>query len=184
VSKSLFKTVSIMRTGYDRDEVDEFFDHAKAAYEGLIPETVTAADIQQATFALVRRGYDSYEVDAALDRLEAAFVSKARTDFVAAHGQAAWMAGLAERARTLYGRLSRPSGEKFDSREGRKQGYSKAAVDTLCNRLVGFFDRQEPIGSADVRGTIFPPARGRDAYAEGPVDAFFARAIEVLLGVE
>ena len=41
-----------------------------------------------------------------------------------------------------------------------------------------------PITAAEIRSATFRRARGRDGYAEGPVDAFFARAIEVLLGVE
>ena len=184
MATALFTTTSLWKTGYDRDEVDEFFDHARAAYEGQIAQQLTAADIQHATFALVRRGYVTDEVDAALDRLEAAFVSQARTEFVKTNGQAAWMAALAERARTLYGRLSRPAGAKFASPGGRQPGYAKSEVDHLCDRLVEFFDKQVPIKSSEIRSAVFSPARGQGAYAEGPVDAFFARAVEVLLGVE
>ena len=184
MSSALFGTVSVLRTGYDKDEVDEFFDHARQAYEGRAAQQLTAADIQHATFDLVRGGYDTHEVDAALDRLEAAFVARQRAEYVGYQGQDAWMAALAERARTLYGRLGRPYGHKFAPAERGQQGYDMDDVDALCDRLVGYFDRQEPLTSAEVRAATFHAARGEDAYAEGPVDAFLARAVEVLLGVE
>ncbi|QAY62265.1 DivIVA domain-containing protein [Xylanimonas allomyrinae] len=184
MSSALFGTVSVLRTGYDKDEVDEFFDHARQAYEGRSSERLDAGDIQTTTFDLVRGGYDTHEVDAALDRLEAAFVARQRAEFVASQGQDAWMATLAERARTLYGRLGRPEGEKFAPAERGQQGYDKDDVDALCDRLVGYFDRQEPLTSAELRAATFASARGANGYAEGPVDAFFARAVEVLLGVE
>jgi DivIVA domain-containing protein len=75
---SLFSSVSALRTGYDKDEVDEFFDHARQAYEGRTAEQVTSAHIRASTFELVRGGYNTHEVDAALDRLEAAFIARQR----------------------------------------------------------------------------------------------------------
>lgn len=180
----LFKTVSALRTGYDKDEVDEFFEHARHVYEGRTGERLTSTDIQASMFDLVRGGYNTHEVDAALDRLEGAFIARQRAEYVAAHGQQAWMTALAERARTLYGRLGRPDGERFAPAERGQTGYDKDDVDDLCDRLVGYFDRQEPLTAAEVREAAFGRARGEDAYAEGPVDAFFARATEVLLGVE
>ncbi|MEK8225057.1 DivIVA domain-containing protein [Oerskovia sp. M15] len=59
-----------MRNGYDPEEVDEFFDHARQVYEGKKPERLTSTDIQVSMFDLIRGGYDTHEVDAALDRLE------------------------------------------------------------------------------------------------------------------
>lgn len=181
---SLFSSVSALRTGYDKDEVDEFFDHARQAYEGRTAEQVTNADIQASTFELVRGGYNTHEVDAALDRLEAAFIARQRAEYVASHGQEAWMGALAERARTLYGRLGRPDGEKFAPAARGQIGYDRDDVDALCDRLTAYFDRQEPLTSAEVRSATFGRAKGAEGYAEAPVDAFFARAIEVLLGVE
>ncbi|TWH30569.1 DivIVA domain-containing protein [Isoptericola variabilis J7] len=142
---SLFSSVSALRTGYDKDEVDEFFDHARQAYEGRTPEPLTSADIQASTFDLVRGGYNTHEVDAALDRLEAAFIARQRAEYVAAHGQEAWMQALAERARTLYGRLGRPDGLRFAPAERGQPAYDKDDVDALCDRLTAYFDRQEPL---------------------------------------
>lgn len=179
-----FNTLSRMRTGYDPDQVDELFEVARTVYEGTNPEELTSTDIHNWSFDLVRGGYATAEVDAALDRLEAAFVAKARADFVGAQGQQAWMTQLADQARTLYGRLSRPDGEKFAPAGRGEFSYDFDDVDALCNRLVAYFDRSEPITSSEIRMATFRRRRGRDGYAEGPVDAFFTRAIEVLLGVE
>lgn len=181
---SLFSTVTRLRTGYDKDEVDEFFDHARQAYEGRTPEQLTSADIQASTFDLVRGGYDTHEVDAALDRLEGAFVARRRAEYVAAHGQEAWMQALAERAHTLYDRLGRPDGERFAPADRGRPGYDRGDVDALCERLTAYFDKQAPLTAAEIRSATFGRAKGPDGYAEGPVDAFFARATEVLLGVE
>lgn len=184
MSGGMFNNVPPYRTGYARDEVDEFFEHARQAYEGRTAERVTSADIQASTFDLVRGGYNTHEVDAALDRLEAAFIARQRAEYVSANGQQAWMNALAERARTLYGRLGRPDGEKFAPAERGQQGYNMDDVDDLCDRLVGYFDRQEPLTAAEVRSATFGRARGPEAYEEASVDAFFSRAVEVLLGVE
>jgi DivIVA domain-containing protein len=184
MSNALFATVSMVKVGYDRENVERFFDNARRAYEGGSGTSMTAAEIQQTSFDLVRGGYNTREVDAALDRLEAAFAARERAEFINTHGQDAWMSALATRAQTLYGRLGRPSGQRFAPPDRGKQGYAKAGVDTLCDRLVGYFDRHEPLTSTQLREVTFPRASGDSAYAEGPVDAFIARAIEVLLGVE
>jgi DivIVA domain-containing protein len=181
---SLFTTVGKTRNGYDPEEVDDFFEHARDVYEGRASDRLTSTEIQTSVFDLIRGGYDTHEVDAALDRLEGAFIARQRAEYVAAHGQQAWMNALAERARTLYGRLGRPDGEKFAPAERGKPAYDMDDVDDLCDRLVAYFDRQVPITAAEIRSATFGRARGRDGYAEGAVDAFFARAIEVLLGVE
>ena len=94
------------------------------------------------------------------------------------------MNALAERARSLYGRLGRPDGEKFAPADRGSQGYDKDDVDDLCDRLIGYFDRQEPLTAGDIRSATFGRARGPEAYDEASVDAFLSRAVEVLLGVE
>jgi len=180
----MFSTVSKVRTGYAPEDVDELFERARREYEGSASTGLDAAAIHRAAFGFKRGGYAFTEVDAALDRLESAFVAKERTEYIAEHGQQAWMALLAERARTLYGRLSRPAGERFAPGRRGHWSYDADDVDALCVRLVNYFDRGEPITSTEVREAKFRRRRGRDGYAEAPVDAFFTRAIEVLLGVE
>lgn len=181
---SLFSTVSKMRKGYDPDEVDEFFERARNVYEGKSSERLVSTDIQNSMFDLMRGGYDTREVDAALDRLEGAFIARQRAEYIAANGQEAWMMALAERARTLYGRLGRPEGEKFARAQRGEPAYDTDDVDELCDRLVAYFDNQVPITVVEIREATFRRRRGKDGYAEDAVNAFFARAIEVLLGVE
>ncbi|MBO9569693.1 MULTISPECIES: DivIVA domain-containing protein [Cellulomonas] len=184
MSDGMFRTVSGLRRGYDPDEVDEFFSHARAVYEQGPAGTMSGADVRTVAFDMVRGGYVTAAVDAALDRLEAAFVARHRAQFVADNGQDAWMAHLGTQARTLYGRLGRPDGDRFAPPEGRRPGYEPADVDELCHRLVAYFDTGAPLTAAEVRSATFRRRNGRNGYAEGPVDAFVARAVEVLLGVE
>lgn len=181
-----FTTVGRRRTGYAPRQVDEFFGRAREAYEGRLvaEEPVTAAGIGAVCFDLVHGGYATAEVDAALDRLEAVFVAREREALVASLGQTAWTEQLADRARTLYERLARPSGERFAPARRGQPAYDRRDVDELCDRLVAYFDRATSLTSAQVREATFRRRSGRRGYAEGPVDAFLARAVEVLLGVE
>lgn len=179
-----FRTVNRLRYGYDPDQVDTFFSHARRAYEGDGTEPLSDVDVRRAAFDLVRGGYVTSSVDAALDRLERAFAARTRAQFVAVHGQEAWMEQVAAQARTLYERLRRPDGERFAPARRGEQGYATEDVDALCHRLVDYFDKGAPLTSDEIRNATFRRARGHSGYGEGPVDAFFDRAVEVLLGVE
>ena len=134
-------------------------------------------------FDLVRAGYRTGAVDAALDRLEAALVQRRRDAFIAEHGQQAWMDRVAELATTLYPRLVRPAGVRFVAPDSGR-GYSRDAVDDVMDQLVAYFDADADLSAGELRAVTFPSARGGDAYAEGPVDAYLDRAVEVLLAVE
>lgn len=180
----MFRTVPRLRTGYDPDQVDEFFTHARRVYEGEVSEPLSGYDVRRAAFDLVRGGYRPAAVDSALDRLERAFVSRQRAEFVATHGQQAWLEHLAAQARTLYGRLARPDGERFARGHRGEDSYAIADVDAVCQRLIEYFDHGQALTSDELRQLTFRRRRGSDGYAEGPVDAFIDRAVEVLLGVE
>ena len=87
--------------------------------------------------------------------------------------------------RPLYGRLGRPDGDRFARARRAPAGLRAAPTSTtLCHRLVAYFDKGTPLSAAEVRSATFRRRNGRNGYAEAPVDAFFARAVEVLLGVE
>ena len=184
MAEGLFKTVPVFRTGYDRQEVDQYFHQARAIYEGVSASRFGADDVQATSFELVRGGYDVHEVDAALDRLASAFVARHRADFITKYGTDAWMTALADRAKTLYPRLARQPQHRFARAERGTPGYSMDDVDALCDRLSKYFDQQGPLTAADIRSATFRTVIGRHGYAEGPVDSFLARAVEVLLGVE
>lgn len=179
--KDLFPTVG-WGSGYDRHEVQEFFSRARSAYEDGA-EDMDAQDVRTVSFELSRGGYDPTAVDGALDRLEGAFVQRHRADFIAARGQDAWMEHVAQRATTLYPRLVRPAGERF-APPTRGRGYDSAAVDEVMESLVEYFDAGGSLTAAELRHASFVTARKSRAYAEGPVDAFLDRAVDVLLAVE
>ncbi|GAA4423425.1 hypothetical protein GCM10023169_19060 [Georgenia halophila] len=188
---AMFPTAGRWRTGYDREQVEEFFTRARAAYEdGEPPRSDTAAadsideqDVRSAAFDLVRDGYATAPVDAALDRLEAAFVQRRRSAFIAERGEGAWMDRTADLATTLYPRLLRPHGKRFRAPE-KGRGYDREAVDALMDRLVAYFDEGGEMTSSELRSTTFPSVPARRAYHEGTVDAYLARAVEVLVAVE
>ncbi|MFD1719375.1 DivIVA domain-containing protein [Georgenia deserti] len=184
----MFPTAGRWRTGYDREQVEDFFTRARAAYEESEPradgsERIDEHDVRAAAFDLVRDGYSTAAVDAALDRLEAAFVQRTRSAFIAEHGEAAWMDRTADLATTLYPRLLRPAGKRFRAPE-KGRGYDREAVDELMDRLIAYFDEGGEMTSAELRATTFPSVPARRAYHEGTVDAYLARAVEVLVAVE
>jgi DivIVA domain-containing protein len=181
---AMFRKVTGMRTGYHPEEVDDFFTHARTVYEQGPAGALSSRDVRTVAFDLVRHGYSTSAVDAALDRLEAAFVARSRADYIAENGRQAWLETLADQARTLYGRLTRPDGERFAPPKGRQPGYAAEDVDALCHRLVDYFDKNSPLTAQEIRSAVFARAKGGRAYAEGPVDAFLERAVDVLLAAE
>lgn len=179
-----FPRVGRFASGYQTDQVDDFFARARAAYESESEdEPMGAEDVRAAAFDLVRHGYDPGHVDAALDRLESAFVQRKRTRQVAQVGHEDWMDEVAKRATTLYPRLVRPAGERFAPPE-HGRGYERAAVDALLDRLVDYFDSGAEVSATELRSATFPSASRDRAYAEGVVDAYLDRAVDVLLAVE
>jgi DivIVA domain-containing protein len=184
--RDLFPRAGFMRTGYHLGQVDEFFARARAAYERPMLDDggMSALDVRRAAFDLKRGGYKTSAVDSALDRLEMAFATRAREQFVRAHGQEAWMNQLAQRAQVLYPRLRRPKGQRFRQPVKSRQGYDARDVDALLDRLIAFFDTGESLTPQDLRSATFKSRGKRGAYDEPTVDAFIARAVDVLMGAQ
>lgn len=180
---AMFPHVSRWSRGYDPDQVDRFFARARIAYEGPLERSLSAEDVRSASFDLVRGGYTPEIVDAALDRLEGAFLRRERAAFVARHGMEAWRSRVAELARSLQPRSTRPPRQRF-AHPAHGLGYAADDVDALIDRLVEYFDQDAPLTSDDLRTATFRTARGERAYEEGPVDAYLDRAVKVLLAVE
>ncbi len=182
----LFPSAGFMRRGYHRGQVEAFFAEARAAYERpmLDDQALSSLDVRRVAFDIKRGGYKPAAVDAALDRLELAFASRARDQFVRAYGQEAWMNRLAESAQSLYPRLRRPRGDRFRAPVGSRRGYDVREVDALLERLIAFFDKGEPLAPEDLRTAAFRRKGKRVAYDERTVDAFIARAVDILLGAQ
>lgn len=204
---SSFPRAGRVARGYDVDEVDAFFAHARLAYERLggsvpapgerttegaaasgvpaaragTPLDLSARDVREASFPLARHGYDVAAVDAALARLEDAVARHEREVLLARAGRDAFLEQLAGRARVVTARLRRDDGDRFARAGGLHRGYHVGDVDALCRRLRGYFDDGEALAVDDVRTAVFRSRRGRRAYAEGPVDALLARAVEVMV---
>lgn len=176
---NVFPRVGRWHRGYHTDQVDEFFASARAAYEN---DELSDELVRGAAFDMVVDGYQTAAVDAAIDRLEAAVVRRKRASHVAATGEDSWMEQAVHRATTLYPRLQRPASERFAAAHG--VGYAKDEVDSLCERLIDYFETGAGITSQQIRLTTFELARGENAYDEAVVDAFLDRAVEVLLAVE
>lgn len=184
--RDMFPHVNPLAKGYHRAQVDQFFEQARAAYErpALDESTMSAFDVHRAAFDMTWGGYRTADVDAALDRLESAFATRARDQFVRAHGQDAWMAHLAQRAQVLYPRLRRPLGQRFRGPVKARKGYDAREVDVLLNRLIAFFDSGQPLTPAELRSATFRRRGKRAAYDERTVDAYIARAVDILQGVQ
>ncbi|MCJ7827503.1 MAG: DivIVA domain-containing protein [Demequinaceae bacterium] len=181
----MFPRVGFLRQGYDWEQVNEFFTNVRVAYERTVvdPNGLTPLDIRHAAFDLRGRGYKTTEVDAALDRLEDAFSARIKDQFVHQHGVEAWHAQLAERAQVLYERLRRPKGERFSHPKRLKRGYRTNDIDALLDRITAFFDRGQALTPSDIRTAIFPRRAKWRSYDESKVDAYLARAIDILQGI-
>lgn len=182
----VFPRAGFMRTGYHRVQVDAFFAEARAAYERpmLGDEGMSSFDVRRTAFDLKMGGYKTSAVDLALDRLELAFAARVRDQFVRAHGQQAWMTRLAQSAQTLYPRLRRPRGDRFAHPARGKRGYDAREVDALLERLISFFDKGEAVTPEELRTATFGRKGSRRAYDERTVDAYIARAVDILMGAQ
>lgn len=184
MEQQVFTRKSFFGRGYDPEQVDEFFDFASEAFQGLIAaEDFSFEQIRCTAFDLVRKGYSTVEVDQALDKLENAFVVRDRENYIKEHGQDKWNEHIAEYATTLYPRILRPAGQRF-SHPKKGQGYSVAEVDAFMDGLAAFFDSGEPLSSQEIRNLTFTAKRGKKAYDESVVDTYLARVLEILLAVE
>ncbi|UER53935.1 DivIVA domain-containing protein [Kineosporiaceae bacterium SCSIO 59966] len=185
VSRSSFSRTGRWARGYHVEQVDEFFDRARVAYEHAeAGAAVTSADVRRVGFDLVRGGYDVGQVDAALDRLEDAFARREQEGLRARVGAQAALENLTTRARTLRGRLLRPDGDRFERATGFAPAYDPDDVDELCHRVLGYLDHGDPMSVDEVRRAVFRTRRGSRGYREEQVDAFLDRVVEVMVAVE
>ena len=80
------------RLGYDVEQVEDFLEDARQAYDAGPgqPVVITAETIRHTAFAMQKGGYSTVHVDAALERLEDAFATRERERALQSSGDGVW----------------------------------------------------------------------------------------------
>lgn len=170
--------------GYEKRAVEAFLSRARSAFEaGAIggENGVSSAIVRDASFPLVRHGYSVAAVDAALGRIEDAFAARERELGIAQEGVEGWVGQARITAQEILDRLSRPDGERFARARGMRYGYRIDEVDLVSRKLIGYFERGEPVTVEQVRQAAF--RMQRRGYRESQVDALLDAVVEVMLAV-
>jgi DivIVA domain-containing protein len=180
---STFPHTRKSKLGYDTEQVDEFLQTARRAYDGDSPDapTLTAADIRHTAFGMEKGGYSTTHVDAALERLEDAFSAREREAARADKGEAALFEEARTTAQVILNRLDRPIGHRFDRASVFTYGYNRADVDRFSARLARYFQDGKPMSVEEVRTVTFRPQRG--GYKEIQVDLLLDGVTDVMLAV-
>ncbi|WP_017794395.1 DivIVA domain-containing protein [Leucobacter salsicius] len=168
--------------GYRPDQVDEFLDRARSAYEGAPdPDSIlTSRDVRGASFAVKRGGYAARYVDAALDRLEEVFFERERRAALRSGEEDAWWEETRALLSEVRGRIGRPRGRKFRRRSLFATGYRRSQVDAFLERVGDMFERRElDLKPADVRDVVFHSERR--GYDEDQVDALLDAVVDLML---
>ena len=167
--------------GYHKYEVSVFLDRAKRVYEGS-ENGITSSDIRQVIFTLTpKNGFETTAVDQALWRLEEAFASKERESATQTTGEASFYKNIRQQAQEILDRVARPRKEKFRQAPGIRVGYHQGDVDHFCDRLVRYFQGDEPLSVATVRNQKFRTQLG--GYDEIQVDKVLDETVSVILAV-
>jgi DivIVA domain-containing protein len=180
---STFPRTRKSKLGYDADQVEEFLQQARRAYDadpGGAP-LLTAADIRHTAFTMQKGGYSTSHVDSALERLEDAFASREREAARSERGDSAWYDDARTTAQVILNRLDRPEGHRFARTSILTFGYNRADVDRFAGRLVRYFQDARPMSVDEVRTVTFRPQRG--GYKEIQVDLLLDSVTDVMLAV-
>lgn len=184
---SPFERVGRREFGYNIRQVDSFLTKARDFYNspGNGLEPITSTDVRSIAFDPSKGGYEPRAVDAALDRLEDVFAQRERDQVIESNGEEAWLIHIGRTSAVLRGRLHRPPGERFRRPSGKKSpSYHTGDVDSLCDELLGYFERDQPLSVDLVRRAVFREATGADGYEEAQVDAFLDRVVELMAAID
>ena len=176
-----FPTSKSKKSGYNRQQVDQFLDLARRSYDGVQSpdETVRAADLRNASFDLQRGGYSVRFVDAALDRLEDVFFEREKREALRTYGPEAWERTLHAQALELRNRLEAERGHRFRRAAWFAHGYNRREVDLFLDRIMIALNGHTPLTAIEVRDVSFHGEhRG---YAEDQVDAFLDAVVGYIL---
>lgn len=180
---STFPRTRKSRRGYAVEQVDEFLEDARRAFnaESGSPDALMAEDVRRTSFALQKGGYSPLHVDAALERLEDAFADREREGAQAQMGQEAWINIARTNAKEIIDRMARPIGKKFRRAGILRDGYDRKQVDKFTDQLSEYFSTGTGVSVEDVRLVAFNPEKG--GYSEAQVDYFLDSVIGVMLAV-
>lgn len=168
----MFPRAAGMERGYDRAQVEEFFDRAKQVWDtGGPPGAVTSWHIRTVGFDLRRDGFSVPDVDAALDRIEDAFAGR-EVRYDPADPQQAEEAVMAQ--------LERGDGVRFPREVGFRLGYRRRDVDRLCRVIYRHLTHGAALEIDDVRRSVFRGGHGSAGYREAAVDAFLDQVVDVM----
>ncbi|GAA1318274.1 DivIVA domain-containing protein [Leucobacter albus] len=179
-SSSPFPLTRGREKGYRPDQVDEFLDRARSAYEEGGAASLTADDVRSLAFKMQRKGYSPRHVDAALDRLEDVFFERERRAIVREHGEDEWWREARALLSDVRGRIGRPRGKRFTRRGMFALGYRRSQVDAFLDRIGAMFaNREVTVTPGEVREIVFHPEwRG---YDEAQVDALLDALVDIIL---
>lgn len=170
--------------GYNIDQVEEFLQVARRAYDGSPrpgDPSLSSERIRLTAFAMQKGGYSTAHVDAALERLEDAFAAEERQVAARLHGTEAWLSEARTTAQVITNRFARPEGERFDRVSPLALGYRVREVDRFADKLTRYFRDGWPISVDDVRTVVFTTQRG--GYRESQVDLVLDAVVDVMLAV-
>ena len=179
-NESPFPLTSGRERGYKPQQVDEFLDRARSAYEEGGAPSLTADDVRSLAFKMQRKGYSPRHVDAALDRLEDVFFERERRAVVREQGEDEWWREARGLLSDVRGRIGRPRGKRFRRRGVFALGYRRSQVDAFLDRIGAMFaNREISVTPGEVREVVFHPEwRG---YDEAQVDALLDSLVDIIL---
>jgi DivIVA domain-containing protein len=180
---STFPRTRKSRRGYDIDQVEDFLEEARRAYnaEPGAPVVLGADTIRYTAFSMQKGGYSPTHVDAALERLEDAFASRERDRVRGQIGDEAWFDEARRNAKEIIDRLGRPAGQRFRRAGILSDGYDRKQVDAFGERISQYFLKGTPMSVDEVRTVAFRPRKG--GYQEAQVDFFLDSVVSVMLAV-
>jgi len=177
-----FPRMTGSKRGYDLDEVEDFLEEARRAYNGQGTSTpVTSQSIRRVAFKMRRGGYSPAEVDAALERLEDAFAARERDAALAGQGEQAVIGQTRSTAQVVLDRTARPRGQRFRRAGFLTPGYAVAEVDAVADRVADYIQQGAELDLTGLREVAFTTQRG--GYQEAQVDLFLDTVAEVMLAV-
>lgn len=181
---STFPRTRKPQRGYHAEQVDEFLQVARRAYDGVplaSDPPLNSERIRLTAFALQKGGYVTADVDAAMERLEDAFAVEERQVAARLHGDEVWLAEARTTAQVVSNRLARPEGHRFDRMSPLALGYRVRDVDKFAEKLTRYFRDGWPISIDDVRSVVFSTQRG--GYRESQVDLVLDAVVDVMQAV-